>query len=103
MRIQVNSDRTVDVTAGLKAELRSALRKTLARHEGRLTRAEIYLSDINGVRGGSDDKQCLLEVRPAGLDPLVVTNTAATVEEACKGASRKMLRKLSSRFGRLGK
>jgi len=103
MRIQINSDRTVPVNEGLKATLRTDVRRSLSRFEGTLTRAELHLSDINGIRGGANDKQCLLEVRPAGLDPMVVTDQANTVEDACKGASRKMLRKLTTRFGRLGR
>ncbi len=103
MRIQVNSDRTVEVTDDLKTELRAHLRKAFKRFDGSLTRAEIHLSDINGIRGGANDKQCLLEVRPAGLDPLISTDQANTIDAAFKGATRKMTRKLTTRFGRIGR
>ncbi|MCW5963226.1 MAG: hypothetical protein KIT83_04240 [Bryobacterales bacterium] len=103
MRIQVNSDKTVDVTEELKVAVRAQVRKSLERYGERITRVELHLSDLNGNRGGEQDKRCLMEARPAGLDPVVVTNSAATVDDAWKGASRKMVRKLTTLFGKAAK
>lgn len=103
MRVQVNSDKSVDVTDVLKAAVREHLAKSFARYDGRITRVELHLSDLNGERGGTDDKRCLMEARPSGLDPVAVTNSAASVDEAYKGATRKMVRKLSTLFGRAAK
>lgn len=103
MRIQVNSDQSVDVTEEFKAEAKAQVRKSLERYGERITRVELHLSDVNGNRGGEQDKRCLMEARPAGMDPVAVTNIAATVDEAWKGAVRKMVRKLTTRFGKAAK
>ena len=48
-----------------------------------------------------DDKQCIMEARPAGMQPVAVTHAAATVEQAVDGAAQKLNRLLDSTFGRL--
>ncbi|MCU0227028.1 MAG: HPF/RaiA family ribosome-associated protein [Bryobacterales bacterium] len=103
MRIQVNSDKTVDVNDGLKLAVKTHMKKSFDRYGDRVTRVEVHLSDLNGNRGGDMDKRCLLEVRPAGMDPLAVTHQAATVDDAWKGATRKMVRKLTTRFAKATK
>ncbi len=103
MRIQVNSDNSVDVNDGLKTAVVAHLKKSFDRYGERVTRVEVHLSDLNGNRGGDIDKRCLLEVRPAGMDPLAVTHLAATVDDAWKGATRKMVRKLTTRFAKANK
>jgi len=103
MQVQVNSDNSVDINDGFKTAVGAQIKKSFARFDGRLTRVELHFNDLNGDKGGTVDKRCLLEVRPAGLDPVVVTNRGATVDEAYKGAIRKMTRKLSTIFGRAEK
>lgn len=66
-----------------------------------ITRVEVHLSDENAARGGSKDKRCMMEVRLEGRQPTAVTHSAATVEEAIKGAADKMKRVLDSTLGRL--
>jgi nucleoside 2-deoxyribosyltransferase len=100
MKIQVNSDKSVDVNAGLTLALEERVSTTLSRYAERLTRVEIHLSDVNGERFGTVDKRCVMEARPAGLNPVSVTDQAATVDDAVKGASQKMLRLLRSQFDR---
>ena len=101
MHIQVNSDSSVAVDAALSAFVESNLRSGLARLAGQISRVEVHLSDVNGERSGSRDKRCLMEARPAGRDPVVVTEQAATVETAVRGAIQKVDRLLGSDFGRL--
>ncbi len=62
----------------------------------------MHLSDENGEKhGGGADKRCLLEARPAGLQPVVVTAFADSLEQACHDAARKMQGLLDSKFGRI--
>jgi hypothetical protein len=103
MRVQVNSDKTIEVNDGLKLAVRAHLVKSFARYGGRITRVELHLSDPNGTRGGSNDKRCLMEVRPSGMDPVAVDSNGSTIDEAYKGATRKMVRKLTARFARLAR
>jgi hypothetical protein len=102
MQVQVNSNRSVNVDDEFSQLVEMTVNNSLARFDGRITRVEVHLSDVNSGKSGSDDKRCLMEARPAGRDPVVVTNEAATLEESVRGASDKLRRLLSSLFGRLG-
>lgn len=102
MKIQIDTDRTVDRTEGLVTMVETEVQSALGRFEDRLTRVEVHLGDENvEKRNGGADKRCLLEARPAGMQPVVVTGVADTIERACKDAARKMQDLLSSTFGRI--
>jgi len=101
MQIQLNSDSSVAVDQSVSEETHSILRGQLDRFATHLTRLEVHLSDINGERGGGDDKRCLLEARPSGRDPVVVTHDGPSIALATRGAAQKMNRLLTSLFGRL--
>jgi ribosome-associated translation inhibitor RaiA len=103
MNIQVNSDRTIDVDAHLTARVKEDATRILSRFETKLTRVEIHLSDIDNQKSGRADKRCLVEVRPAGDNPLTATATTATTESAVDQALRKMQRSLTTFFGRKGR
>ncbi len=101
MKIQLNSDHNIVVDARLSDVLESSVAATLKHLEDRITRVEVHLSDVNGNKGGNDDKRCMMEARPAGQNPVAVTDEAATVEEAVHGAANKLKRLLDHHFGRL--
>jgi len=101
MQIQLNSDRSVAVDQSVSEEALTILRGQLDRFATHLTRLEVHLSDVNGDRGGGDDKRCLLEARPSGRDPVVVTHDGPSIAVATRGAAQKMNRLLTSLFGRL--
>ena len=100
MQIQVNSDRSVDVDAAFTAFVDSTVSMSLSRFEGDISRVEVHLSDVNADKFGTHDKRCLMEARPAGQDPVVVTEEAATLDAAVRGATQKMVRLLTTRFGK---
>lgn len=102
MYIQVNSNSSIDVTESLAQQVREVVDPILSRFRDRLTGIEVHLSDVNADRGGSDDKRCQIEVRPAGLDPMSSTDHAGDLLAACKGAAEKMRRKLDTAFGKAG-
>lgn len=102
MKIQINTDRNVEGSEALMATVEAELRSALQHFEHRLTRVEVHLGDADGdKRGGAADRRCLLEARPEGMQPVVVTGLATTVEQACRDATRKMQSLLSSKFGRI--
>ena len=102
MKIQVDTDRTVESSEGLAAMVETEVQSALGRFEDRLTRVEVHLGDENAEKkGGGADKRCLLEARPAGMQPVAVTAFADTLERACRDAARKMQDLLSSKFGRI--
>ena len=102
MKIQVNTDSSVEGSDDLSQTVEAAIHAALDRYDARLTRVEAHLSDredkADNNRQGS---RCLLEARPSGLDPVVVTGTADSVEGACLDATQKMQSLLDSTFGRI--
>ena len=101
MKIQVNTDGSVEGSETLRSSVEADVRSALARFADRLTRIEVHLGDEDGNKdSGGADKRCLLEARPAGMDPVVVTAFAGTVDQACHDATRKMQSRLNSIFGR---
>ena len=101
MQIQINSDKNVTLHAKLSNFVESELHRVLHRFDRQLTRVEVHLSDGNGPKTGPQDKRCKLEVRPRGLQPLVVTGESHDLQLSISGAAEKMKRHLEATFGRL--
>jgi len=101
MQIQFNTDSQVQGRDALAQRVTEEVSATLAHFAERLTRIEIHLGDVNATRSGADDKRCMMEARPAGRQPLAVTHQAATLEEAWRGAARKLRSAVESVFGKL--
>ena len=99
MQIQVNTSNGLDNKEALERWADAEIRQCLRRFGDDLTRVEIHLSDENhGAAGG--DKRCLMEARLAHHQPLVVTQHAADMDAAFRGASDKLKRLLDSRLAR---
>jgi ribosome-associated translation inhibitor RaiA len=101
MKVLLNSDNRIEVNDVLRAIVQGEVDRALGRFEDRLTRVEVYLSDLNGPKEGPlADKRCVVEARPAGRQPLVASDDTETVTEAIAGAVNKMKRQLESELGR---
>lgn len=100
MKIQVQTDNTVDVTDALVQRIEDELAAGLSRFSDQITRVEVHIGDENGGKSGGADKRCMLEARPAGQPPVTVTHHAASVDEACRGAVHKLKALLDSKYGR---
>ena len=101
MQIQVNTDHNIEGGKELFAKVEAVVQKGLGRFRGQVTRIEVHLSDENSAKkGGGDDMRCLLEARPAGLQPVSASHHAATIEQAVDGAVDKMKRVLDGVFAR---
>jgi ribosome-associated translation inhibitor RaiA len=100
MQIQVNSDSSVAVHGKLSQLVEATVQRALKRFGDRITRVEVHLSDVNAHKSGPQDKRCVIEARPAGLDPVAASEQAATFDDAIKGASQKLKRLLEGSFGR---
>ncbi len=95
VEIHVNAGSDFGDTPGLIAGIETIVRAALGRFEHRLTRIEVHLTDENGsLKGGARDKRCVIEARPAGLDPIAVTHTADSPGSALAGAAATMERTL---------
>lgn len=98
MKIQINTDKNVAGNERLEAYFSTELEKSLSRYEDKITRLELHFGDENSEKSGTNDKRCLIEVRPANLQPLAVTSYGNTTELAFNGALDKIKKVLETTF-----
>ena len=103
MKIQVNSDRTVNVDARLTHFVEAEVSRVLSRFAGRLTRVEVHLSDVDGSKTSQIDKRCLIEARPQSARPRTASAKGATIPSAVGTALGKMRRSLTTFFDKRGR
>ena len=101
MTIQFNTANNVIGTETLNARLSAVIAEKLNRFSDQITRVEAHLSDNNGQKEGLNDKQCVLEARLEGLQPIAVTNVANNYDDAVTGATTKLKSALDSAIGKL--
>lgn len=101
MQIQTNTDKNIEGGERLSLHVQSLLQAKLSRFREHITRVEAHLSDESSHKSHGDDKKCVMEARPAGLQPLAVTHFAATLDQAITGAADKLERLLEGTFGQL--
>jgi hypothetical protein len=66
----------------MREPLKATISDAFDRYSEHITRIEVKFSDENSDRDSENDKRCVLEARLKGLQPLVVTGHADTVESA---------------------
>lgn len=93
MQVQTNTDDNVEGRA-LGAWVEGVVQDELAAVSEWLTRVEVHIGDENSAKGGAADKRCTMEARVRGRQPIAVTEHAATVEQAVRGAGQKLARAL---------
>lgn len=101
MKIQVNTDSSVEGSDAHTKIVETTIHTALDRYGDRLTRVEAHLSSDDGAGKNETGISCLLEARPTSMDPVVVTGAGDTIEHACNDATRKMQSLLDSTFGRI--
>lgn len=52
MQIQINSDHRITASPKLAGRVQALVRDTLERYSDRITRVEVHLNDLNGVKAG---------------------------------------------------
>lgn len=101
MQIQINSGPDITVSEALADHLRKRLGTIEERFGDRLTRIEAYFADVNGPKGGEENKQCKLEARPRGLDPVAAEGLDESAYDAVNTAVERLEKVLDKRFGKL--
>jgi ribosomal subunit interface protein len=102
MQIQINSDHQINPSPELANRIRALIRATLERHSDRITRVEVHLNDQNSLKGGSNDKRCLMEARMAGIGPVDAAHEAESLQLAIDGAMDKLERAIEHKLGKVG-
>lgn len=101
IQVQVNTGHNIQGSEKLDHYVQNAVNASLGRFEKQVTRVEIHLSDEHASKSHGDEKRCLLEARPAGHQPLVVSHIGATIDEAVDGAVDMMEKLLDRTFEKL--
>ncbi len=100
MQIQLNTDHNIRGDQALHDEVAAVVQTSLDRFAHRVTRVEVHLNDVNSAKGGADDKQCTLEARLSGREPVVASHAAPALELALDGALDKLVRAIDSVVGK---
>lgn len=100
MQFQFNSDNQTDGDAGMADHVETIVTAHLDRILDRLTRLEVHVGDVNGARGGGNDKRATVEARPAGMAPISATEQAGDFDAAVRGAADKVLAAYDRQIGR---
>jgi len=101
MQIQINTDKTIERHSGLDEHVHTVVSNALHRFGEQITRVEVHLSDNLGQKSADGDNRCLMEARLTGLQPIAVSDHAATLHQAISGATDKLKRAVDSAVGKL--
>ena len=100
MQINVNCDKTIERHAGLDSHVQTVVQTAISRFSEHISRVEVHLSDNKGEKSLDGDNRCLMEARVNGLQPVAVSDHAATLHQAISGAADKLKRSLDSALGK---
>ena len=98
MNIQINTDKNVEGSERLESYFSSEISRVLSRFDDKVTRIEVHFGDENSAKFGLNDKRCLIEARPANMQPIAVTEHADTIEKAFSGALDKIKKVLNTTY-----
>ena len=101
MQIQFNTDSNISGNDELTERLSETLRNSLTKYEGKITRLEVHLADVNASKAGQKDKRCVLEARVANIKPIAVTSYDNSIDQAVIGAISKLTSAIDSTLGRM--
>ncbi|MDQ3050280.1 MAG: HPF/RaiA family ribosome-associated protein [Bacteroidota bacterium] len=101
MQILINTDNNISGTEEMREPLKASIENAFDRFSDHLTRIEVKISDENGDKSSDNDKRCVLEVRLKGMQPIVVTSSGDSIENAVNEAIDKMKTSLDTVMGRL--
>ena len=102
MKIQLNTDHTVQSDDSVARHVEAMVEQHLGRYAEQVTRIEVYLRDVNAGKGGERDKHCLMEARLEGRPPVAASEDAGELAVAITGAAKKLHRALDNSLGKLG-
>nr|WP_317893978.1 HPF/RaiA family ribosome-associated protein [uncultured Sphingomonas sp.] len=100
MLVQINTDNRIEGSDGSNVAIEERVRERLSRFADRLTRVEVHLRDVDGDRNGGQGIEAKLEARPAGGQPIAVTDQASSIDSALAGVVRKAVDVLDRAFGK---
>lgn len=101
MRLYVHTDPHTDGRDEAVHQIEAKVTAALSRFSDDITRVDVFLTDETAGTARRVTKRCLLEVRPDGVNPIVVVHEARSATQALGGALHKISGTLQSHVGRL--
>lgn len=101
MKVQINTNHSIESSNALIIHFRSVVENALSRISDHITRVEVHLSEENSHKGGKNDRCCMMEARIKGSRPIAVNHQAATMARAVDGAADKLIRLIDNTRERL--
>ena len=92
MHIKIQSQ-GFELTAGIEARVQQQLHRALNRFGDDVLAVDVYLSDVNGPRGGSD-KKALMRASLRGLPPISVSTEHSDLYVAINRSAKRTQRTL---------
>ena len=100
MIFNINADKILNIHEGFEREIEKYLSEELQRFDESLTRADVYITDENGIKDGLNDIRCLLEAHLKGRQSVVVAEEANNPEQAIHAAAKKLKYAIDSVIGK---
>ena len=94
MNIEIRTDKNIQNSDRLITYVRDELNQEFQRQSERITQFSVHISDENGDKGGDNDIRCMIEVKAAGLKPVVVTHKGKNIDTSLRGAIDRVKRSL---------
>src|SRR5437764_10653169 len=101
MQVQVNCGDGLSAKETLEAWATDFLNESMARFADELTRVEVQLTDEAKGKHSGQDMHCMLEGRVTGHPPVAVHHNAENMDEAIRGATKKLIHALEHKLGKL--
>jgi ribosomal subunit interface protein len=102
MKVQVNSDKHIDVSAEFIEKIEQQLEDKLRRFASHISRIEVHLTDENSAaKSAGGDIRCRLEARLNAREPMIVTDHGDSAMHAINGSIGKLQSALNSVLGKL--
>lgn len=64
----------------------------------KITQVIVFLQDVNGSKLNGPDKQCVLECRVAGMEPIAIRTRANRLEQAVQQSAKRARRRIAERY-----
>ncbi len=101
MQININTDSTIERTAGLSEHVQTVVGAAVHRFAEQISRIDVHLSDNKNEKSADGDNRCMIEARLTGYNTIAVSDHSATLHQAISGASDKLKRAIDSALGKL--
>jgi ribosome-associated translation inhibitor RaiA len=101
MQININTDSTIERTAGLTEHAQTVVGAAVHRFAENISRIDVHLSDNKSEKSADGENRCMIEARLTGYNTIAVSDHSATLHQAISGASDKLKRAIDSALGKL--